>query len=211
MSVYNKFNSPKNVAFDIGDVLFHFNPDPLINILLELNITEDKQTACDFIGGNFQHLQEIGLYTLSQSFFQLNKQLSQENLQAITEKWRETFIPSLPMIDLVTELVNNDYNVALLSNIGPDHAKLVREVCPIFNNCLQHFSCEIGARKPSLLFFQSFSLQYGWGKLSKYFDDREDNIKVGTKFYSSTLFNLKFFNSDEEAAAQMRKYIYNDV
>lgn len=211
MSVYNKFNSPKNVAFDIGDVLFHFNPDPLLNIILELQITEDRGTACEFIGGHFQHLQEIGLYTLAQSFFQLKKQLSTEDLKAITEKWRETFTPSVPMIDLVKELLDNDYTVALLSNIGPDHAELVRDICPIFNKCLQHFSCEVGARKPSLLFFQSFSLQYGWGKLSKYFDDRLDNITVGNKFYDSTVFNLKSFSSDEEAAAQMRKYIYNGV
>ena len=204
---YIQISPVKRVAFDIGNVLFHFDLTPLLDLLIGLNIVENTNLAYEFMGGSFQHSQEIGLYDIKQSFYQLNPHLSNKILQDIHDRWMETFSPSLPMIDIVEELIGNNYEVALLSNIGPDHAYFVRDNCKIFNKCIQHFSCDVGARKPTRLFFQSFLINYGWGKQVMYFDDRQDNITMGNEYHNGILFDINNFSSDDEAAKFMRAYL----
>jgi FMN phosphatase YigB (HAD superfamily) len=204
---YIQISPVRKVAFDIGNVLFHFDLTPLLDLLIGLNIVENTSLAYEFMGGSFQHSQEIGLYDIKQSFYQLNPHLSNKTLQDIHDRWMETFSPSLPMIDLVEELIGNNYDVALLSNIGPDHAYFVRDNCKIFNKCIQHFSCDVGARKPTRLFFQSFLINYGWGREVKYFDDRQDNITMGNEYHNGILFDINNFRSDEEAAKNMRTHL----
>lgn len=207
MRNYLHFAQENKVAFDIGNVLFHFDLNPLLDLLINLNIVDDSKTAYEFMGGSFQHSQEIGLYNIRQSFYQLNQKFSDKILDDIYDRWIKTFTPSLPMIDLVEELIGNGYRVALLSNIGPDHAMAVRNKCKIFEACIQHFSCEVGARKPTRLFFQSFLSQYGWSDITKYFDDRKENIAMGSEYYNAILFDINNYTSDEEAAKAMRSYI----
>lgn len=204
---YFQYNKTKRIAFDIGNVLFRFDPSPLLDLLIGLNIVENTAMAYEFMGGSFQHSQEIGLYDIKQRFYQLNPKLSSDTLQEIYDRWMETFEPSLPMIEIVEELIANKHSVALLSNIGPDHAKFVRDKCKIFDKCIQHFSCDVGARKPTRLFFQSFHIQNCWGRDTLYFDDREDNIAMGGEYHNAVLFDINSFTSDEEAAKKMRGYI----
>ena len=203
MKDYFQYNTQKKIAFDIGNVLFHFDLNPLLDLLIGLNIVENNTQAYEFMGGSFQHSQEIGLCDIKQSFYQLNQSLSCHTLQEIHDRWMETFTPSLPMIDLVEELIGNKHKVALLSNIGPDHAKFVRDKCKIFGDCIQHFSCDVGARKPTRLYYQSFLIQYRWPNNSLYFDDRQDNIAIGSEFHKGILFDISKFPSDEEAAKVM--------
>ena len=98
---YFQYNPKKKIAFDIGNVLFHFDLSPLLDLLVGLNIVENNAQAYDFMGGSFQHSQEIGLYDIKQSFYQLNPKLSSDTLQEIYDRWMETFEPSLPMIENV--------------------------------------------------------------------------------------------------------------
>jgi FMN phosphatase YigB (HAD superfamily) len=207
MKDYFKYNPQKKIAFDIGNVLFHFDLTPLLDLLIGKGIVDNTDQAYKFLGGSFQHSQEIGLYDIKQSFYQLNQSLSDNTLQEINDRWLETFTPSLPMIDVVEELIAKKHHVALLSNIGPDHAKFVRDKCKIFSECIQHFSCEVGARKPTRLYYQSFLIQYGWPNNSLYFDDREDNIAMGSEFHKGILFDITKFESDEAAAKAMREYL----
>lgn len=204
---YIRFEPAKMVAFDIGNVLFHFDLSPLLDLLINLNIVDTTKAAHEFMGGSFQHSQELGLYNIKQSFYQLNPNLSDNILQEIHDRWMETFHPSIPMIDLVEELLGKGYRVALLSNIGPDHAASVREKCNIFSKCIQHFSCDVGARKPTRLYFQSFLIHWGWGNCVKYFDDKQENIAMGSEYLTGIQFDLNNFSSDEEAAKAMRSHL----
>lgn len=207
MKNYWEHNPQKRIAFDIGNVLFHFDLTPLLDLLIGLDIVKNNAQAYDFMGGSFQHSQEIGLYDIRQSFYQLNQSLRYKILDDIHDRWMQTFSPSLPMMDIVEELIGKNYKVALLSNIGPDHAKYVRENCVIFDKCIQHFSCDVGARKPTRLYFQSFLIQYGWPNTSLYFDDRAENIAMGNEFHKGILFDLNNFASDEDAAKAMREHL----
>lgn len=207
MTISYKHNPQKRIAFDIGNVLFHFDLGPIFDILLKMGIVKDDFQAYEFLSGSFQHSQDIGLFDIKESFYNFNNLLSTDELNNIHERWMETFTPSLPMIDIVEELIGKNYKVALLSNIGKDHAALVRQKCKIFDKCIQHFSCEVGARKPTRLYYQSFLIQYGWPNNSLYFDDREDNIAMGSEFHNSILFDISKYESDEIAAKVMREHL----
>ena len=207
MKDYFQYNPQKKIAFDIGNVLFHFDLNPLLDVLIKLNVVQNNVQAYEFMGGSFQHSQEIGLFDIRQSFYQLNNSLTYNELNNIHDRWMQTFTPSLPMIDIVEELIGKNHKVALLSNIGPDHAKYVRDNCKVFDKCIQHFSCDVGARKPTRLYYQSFLIQYGWPNNSLYFDDREENIAMGSDFHQSILFDISKYSSDEEAAKAMREYL----
>jgi FMN phosphatase YigB (HAD superfamily) len=204
-----KTDGPRQVIFDIGNVLFHFDPTPLLELLIGLKIVKDEQMGWSFLGGSFQHSQELGLHNIKQSFYQFNPDLSQATLDEIQSRWLKTFYPSPQMIDVVEELLGKGYSVALLSNIGPDHAFFVRENCKTLNRCIQHFSCDVGARKPTRLFFQSFLIHYGWGRDVKYFDDRQDNIDMGSDYHTGIVFDITKFSSDDAAAERLRSLIYN--
>ena len=61
------------------------------------------------------------------------------------------------MMDFLKELENQDVKIALLSNMGLEHATFIRESLPeLFQGRLLHLSCEVGARKPTKLYYQSF-------------------------------------------------------
>jgi FMN phosphatase YigB (HAD superfamily) len=204
---YFQYSNIKRIAFDIGNVLFRFDLSPLLDLLIRLGVVDNTIAAYEFMGGSFQHSQEVGLIDIKQSFYQLNPKLSYNNLEEIYDRWMETFEPSLPMMEIVEELIANNHSVALLSNIGPDHAKCVRDKCKIFDKCIQHFSCDVGARKPTKLFFQSFFIQNGWGRDTLYFDDMEANIAMGSNYHNAILFDINSFTSDDDAAKTMRGHL----
>lgn len=196
------------IAFDIGNVLFHFNATPFLDCLLDLKVLSHATYAHEFLSGSFQHIQELGIYDIRNGIYKLNQFLNDDKLDIIQQKWNETFYPSKSMIELVEELISKNWNVALLSNIGQDHAKLVLEKAPIFNECIKHFSCEVGVRKPTKLFFQSFDLQYGNEfRGCKYFDDKADNINGGFPYFTGKVFDLDNYICDEEAACDIRSIL----
>lgn len=96
------------------------------------------------------------------------------------------------------------YEVSLLSNIGFDHADFLRQKCPVFKKCNQHFSCDVGARKPTKLFYQSFLLEYGWDKDVLFFDDRPENVKAAESYLAGVQFDIEDYATDEEAAQAVR-------
>jgi FMN phosphatase YigB (HAD superfamily) len=194
------------IALDIGGVLFHFNMNPILDILSEKDIV-DRVRGLELLFG-IQKSQDLGICDIRQNLYKFNHCLSNNDLDDILDAWMTTITPSEPMIDVVEELVHKGWEVALLSNIGIDHARLVREKIPIFKQCIQHFSCEVGARKPTQLFFQSFMLRYSWGRNVKYFDDCQENILSGSEYYKGILFNLEDYKSDDEAAKAMRGHIF---
>jgi len=197
----------KRVAFDIGNVICHVYIDKFFDFLVEREIVVDRERADDFVCG-IQHPQDLGLYNVRQGFYRFNPTLSKQTLQDLHDMWLDIVEPSEPMLNLIEELILDGYEVALLSNIGYDHAGVVRQRCPIFKKCHQHFSCEVGARKPTKLYFQSFYLSYGWDSGTMFFDDREENVKASYPILRGQRFDLDDYDKDEEAAEYMRTFIY---
>lgn len=197
---------PKRIAFDIGNVICHVNLDQFFEFLVEREVVESKEQADDFIAG-IQYPQDLGLYNIRQGFYRFNPHLPKKTLQDLHDVWLEIVTPSQPMLDVLDEIIDNGYQIALLSNIGYDHAGIVRQKCKVFQKCHQHFSCEVGARKPTKLYYQSFILQYGWPKDVLFLDDRQENIQAANGYLTGLRFDLDDWEKDEQAANNVREVL----
>lgn len=196
----------KRIAFDIGNVICHVDLKKFTRKIVSLGIFPDSLTAWDFLT-SIQASQDLGLNNIRSDFFKLK--CYPDILDYVVTAWYEVVTPSAPMLDFINELLNDRYQIALLSNIGFDHAKTLRYTCgSVFDRCIQHFSCEVGARKPSLLYYQSFILKHpDWFDNSIFFDDRPENIKASFPYMNGNLFNLDDYENDEKAVDAIRQKI----
>ena len=79
---------------------------------------------------------------------------------------------------------------------------------PVFNKCIQHFSCEVGARKPSKLFFQSFLMEEPHFHRSIFIDDIDENVEMAKKCgFRAVRFNINDFSDDALAAEKFRQIV----
>lgn len=178
----------KYIAFDIGNILVEVDEQKLVSkIYKELynggfyksNCGPMYEKMLKTAGIIWKHVKEIdlGLTTLKDFGLDTN------SFNILKTSWNNIIRPNQEMIDFKNELLNNQTRIALLSNIGYDHLKLLREKYPeVIENCSGHFSCEVGARKPSRLFFQSFLLDYPKFKGCLYVDDRDENLEMATQY-----------------------------
>lgn len=205
------------VAFDIGNVICHVHIDRFFDHLVSIGVASSSVEADDFLSG-IQYPQDLGLYNIRQGFYRFSNTVDSNKLDSVYSKWIEIIEPSIPILSFVEELINKGVEVALLSNIGFDHAILVRKKCAIFQKCIQHFSCEVGARKPSRLFFQSFVMSnIEWGRgIDKgeppyFFDDRQDNIDASGSYFKGIKFDLDDYKNDQEAVLALREHLSDIV
>jgi FMN phosphatase YigB (HAD superfamily) len=191
------------VAFDIGNVLSRVDLTVFTNQAKEFGLH-------DGFLEEIQVSQDLGLYSMRQAVSKCvhldsHHPDKDERVKILEQAWLDTVKISDIMIEFVDELIKERVEVALLSNIGVDHRDLILRKAPALKKCqYKHFSCEIGARKPSKLFFQSFVLESGWdGKTVVYFDDRLENFNYLNKMplwgWRCVHFDLSKYDNDNEA------------
>jgi FMN phosphatase YigB (HAD superfamily) len=198
----------KKIAFDIGNVLCYVNINEFNKYIVDgdFNIFIRTEAVNNFLL-TIQPSNDLGLYSIQQSFEHTFPFLSKYQLEQIESAWLNNIKISSAMTGLIQELLDHNWEVALLSNIGVDHSKKIREEFPILNKCIQHFSCEVGARKPTKLFFQSFQLQHNWPKSTLFFDDRIENINAANDFFTGIYFDIEKFKNDDTAADFVKENI----
>lgn len=209
----------KTVAFDIGNVLGRVNLGHFRDLLTSL-FANDGQEFLDFLQG----VHDVGMCSIRQGlkFFTPNHRIYPSDVYSDMEKaWFDALDMSEPMLNLIEDLLDDDWRVSLLSNMGTDHAVYLRREYPVINRCVQHFSCEVGARKPTKLFYQSFVQSEGWrgiwrynqGKGAKienytlFFDDLEENVIAAGDYFRGVQFSLRYFDDDKDAVEAMRKFL----
>jgi FMN phosphatase YigB (HAD superfamily) len=200
----------KRVAFDIGNVLFRVDLNTFVADTVKYGLYTDLDKAQSFMDG-IQAAQDLGLYDMRQAITRFHSNVSPFVANQLEQSWISTVQPSNAMLRLVNQLLDEGWQVALLSNIGYDHRDDVkRRICKrIWDDCIHHFSCDVGARKPSKLFFQSFYIEHGWRDTEKicFFDDREENVLACKDYLRGVQFNLEDFQDDESAAQDMRAFL----
>jgi hypothetical protein len=126
-------------------------------------------------------------------------------LQKLVKGWNDSVSPCIPMIDRLNYLRNeHDLQVALLSNIGIEHAEMMEEKLAhgnFFPGAIKHFSCFVGARKPSMVYYQSFLIQYPEFQGAIYVDDLMENLNASKQFGFKT-FHLTLEEPGIEAKIQ---------
>lgn len=201
------------VAFDIGNVLVAFDIDIFVKRLhKELNISERE--ALYFLE-HLQHHQDIGVTTVAQS---LRTHYKLDDVDHLVKAWNDILVPNERMLRFLENLRDEGVKVALLSNMGKEHAVHLRTTCPeLFKDAYQHLSFEVGARKPTKLFFQSFCLEHNEFLGCLYLDDLEENLQMGKKFcFSAYRFQLDKFLKESQSKQKLeldkiKKHIFSKI
>jgi FMN phosphatase YigB (HAD superfamily) len=79
------------------------------------------------------------------------------------------------------ELQNDGYEIALVSNIGHEHKARIED-SRTFEKCIKFFSCDVGARKPTMLYYKTFLDMHPEFLGALYVDDLAENLAMGEKF-----------------------------
>ena len=187
----------KRVALDIGNVLVKVDVSEFLG-LLSSSFSISMDEAERFIN-RFQPAHDLGLTTIRDEVdgrFQ-HHWLTDELPNDIMECWDRCLTLNTSMIRMLDKVKREKgLEVALLSNIGLEHAKLVHEMLS-YDECgfsfdYKHFSCEVGARKPTKLFYQSFLMQHPEFQGCLYIDDLQENLDTADELgFSVIKFSLQ--------------------
>jgi FMN phosphatase YigB (HAD superfamily) len=181
------------VCLDVGNVLVHVDFQSFINDLSEqLNITLEE---AEYFMNRTHALHDIGLTTMSDELRDHFKIRSTIIMNKLLTSWNKIIKPNYSMVDFMLKMMkNHETKVALLSNMGLEHAVLIELVLShhnFFQQCVKHLSCQVGARKPTKLYFQSFLFQYPEFYGAAYLDDLRENLNMGAEFgFRPLLFNI---------------------
>lgn len=188
-----------HVALDIGNVLVDVNlsifVDSLNYHLENISGPVSYKHSLDFLN-ELQPLQDLGLNSVKTHLANIYPELNSAIIYSLQKDWDNTIRVNQQMVNFIEKLKFAGVKIALLSNIGFEHKERLRQIWPaLFEGTIQHFSCDVGARKPQKLYFQSFLEDYNEFKAALYLDDREENLIVGKKYGFETLhFKLDDFN-----------------
>lgn len=172
----------KYIALDIGNVICYAN---LENFVREVSDTFNVPLAeASRWLRSFQQIHDLGQTTMDHQLRHHFGCKSEVTIERLIRHWSDLIQPSLPMLEMLDDLnANHDVQIALLSNIGIEHAaQMPAKLNPIFDYVIPHFSCEVGARKPTALYYQSFLMQYPQFKGCLYVDDLHENLNASKKF-----------------------------
>jgi FMN phosphatase YigB (HAD superfamily) len=174
----------KYAAFDVGNVLVNVDFPSFINKLSKtLNITVEEAT---YFMNRSQKLHDLGLTVMRDELIDHLKIKSSVLRDELIQDWNYCITPADWMLEKLDELATtNNIQIALLSNVGLEHAARMKEILNhngLFDKSIKHFSCEVGARKPTYLYYQSFLQLHPEFQGAPYFDDLQENLDAGTKF-----------------------------
>ncbi len=164
----------KYIALDIGNVICYAD---LNNFVSEISDTFNVPLAeaARWLK-SFQQVHDLGQTTMDHQLRHDFGCKSETTIERLIRHWSDLIQPSLPMVEMLDELnEKHDVQIALLSNIGIEHAaQMEAKLNPLLDY--------VGARKPTLLYYQSFLLQHPEFKGCLYVDDLQENLDASKKF-----------------------------
>lgn len=199
----------KNLALDIGNVLCHVKLDSFIT-RLSLRAKISKEEVWYFLV-RMQKMHDVGLVSMKDELISNYNIKNKDLLNELIDYWNDALRPNMTIINGIKKFYKernetSSFKIALLSNIGVEHAAWFnRRVCDFLNlneiNPIKHFSCDVGARKPSILYFQSFLQMNQDFNDAIYVDDNKDNLETGRQMGLQSI----YFNLDDKIE-EINKY-----
>lgn len=195
----------KYAAFDIGNVLVNVDFPGFVNKLSKtLNITVEDAT---YFLNRSHAMHDLGLTVMKDELIDHLHIKSSVLRDELIQDWHNCITPADWLLEKIDALcAQHNIQVALLSNVGTEHAVRMRSVLnhyKFFREGIPHFSCEVGARKPTYLYYQSFLQLHPEFQGCPYFDDLRENLQTGMKFgfkpYRLSLEEITGANYNEEA------------
>ena len=192
----------KYVALDIGNVLVHSNFQEFVRQLSKtLNITIEEAT---YFMNRTQKLHDLGLTNMSDELHDHFKIKSQVLTEELIKAWNEVIVANKNMLRMINKLKStHDLKIALLSNVGLEHSVRMQEVLDYDNfmtDNVKHFSCQVGARKPNMIYYHTFLQLHPEWEGCPYIDDVQENLDMGAQFgFKPFRFSLEEFAKSNHA------------
>ena len=170
------------IAVDVGNVLVHVDFKQFLNRLSQaLNIS--MQDAELFLATN-QKTQDLGI---SEMLPELRDRLGVKS-EPLAQELARLWIDAISPADWLLEEINvwrreHDVIVAILSNVGVEHTiKMSQILGELFRESVKHLSFQVGARKPTFLYYQSFLAMHPEFQGCIFIDDRPENLEASRLF-----------------------------
>jgi|HubBroStandDraft_5_1064220.scaffolds.fasta_scaffold271406_2 FMN phosphatase YigB (HAD superfamily) len=196
-------------ALDIGNVLVHVNFQPFLNQLSKsLNITLEE---AGYFMNRSQCLHDLGCTTMLSELKDHFKIRSPIIIEELIEKWNKVIEPNFDIIHRIDRMIrHDDLQIALLSNVGLEHAQQMAQILDIgdfFKSSIKFFSCHVGARKPTLVYYHTFLQLHPTFKGCPYVDDLQENLNAAQQFGFKTMrFSLEDVMYEGSTTAIGRNY-----
>jgi len=168
-----------HLAVDIGNVICEVELKKFTDRIKKcIPWNEDAETFMV----SHQSIWDLGYTTVLDAVRDRYGITSSDELKEVSDAWNSTIMPNGTMLNLLESLKGSGVKIAFLSNMGVEHAEYLKSICPkMFEGCIEHLSFEVGARKPSLLYYQSFLLNNDEFAGAVFIDDRLENLKAAKK------------------------------
>lgn len=201
----------KKVAFDLGNVIVGVSWQAFIDEWNRQGLQKREDPVTFF--NDLQGQQDIGVITIDAAL-RNRFDLKGDKLRRLRNAWDSALLPSETMVSFMNSYKKAGYSVAILSNMGKEHAAIMRKEYPsILDGAVLHLSFEVGARKPAKLYFQSFITENPEFSGATFVDDRLENVLMAQKCgLRGCLFDLFKFEQLPETGqnldlARLRKEI----
>lgn len=175
----------KNIVFDIGNVLFNFNPKEYIK---ELHIKEELQdTLYDIIFNNINWLEcDRGTYTISEYCNMLQQEhpnLAQEIEKILHKNWVTIHKAKNDTIQFLEELASKHFHIYLFSNCSKEAYEYIKQY-PFFKYVEGGiYSFELHSCKPEDTIYECLLEKYNLNPFETIFiDDNSNNIQKALEF-----------------------------
>ena len=196
------------IALDIGNVLVNLDMTPFVDALSkQFNISNLE--ASEFVRG-VQRLQDLGLTTVTHELRHQFNIRSEVILKQLVKDWDSIVVPNEQSIYGIERLIRKyKLDVAILSNLGPEHIQkfnysVLGANKLIWEKSIKHFSCEVGLRKPTRIYYHMFLEEHPQFKGAIYLDDLDENLNAGAalgfKTFQYDLSRMYRSQIDEELA-----------
>lgn len=177
----------KIICLDLGNVIFN------------VDFTEFKKVAASYLGqteddindflDKSQPLHDMGLTNLVseiKNYFNIkNNNLSNTLAAGLLKDWEKVIVLEPKTLDFLQDLLNDGIKIFFVSNIGHEHAKQMERIFAqrLSGKYITFFSCYVGARKPSFLYYKTLLEMYPETYDALYIDDLDTNLDAGKKFH----------------------------
>lgn len=130
----------KYIALDIGNVISYANMDAFIKNVSDTFNVSHEETARWL--KSFQQIHDLGLTTMDLQLRNYFHCQSETTIKRLTGHWNDCVFGCPAVLEMLRDLVeNHNTKIALLSNIGVEHAELMpSKLMTIYEGAIKHFS-----------------------------------------------------------------------
>ena len=171
------------LCLDVGNVLGRLDMKPFIKAL-EFYTGSSEELSYEYLA-HIQKVQDLGLYSIRNELkYKFN--VDSNVLEALLESWNQILTPDERALNFYANMIDKfGLRVMIVSNVGIEHSKnfdVIFDKHSFFKKAIKHYSCFVGARKPTPVYYHLLNEMYPEFRGAVYVDDMVENLEMGERF-----------------------------